>query len=179
MSEETGSIWDDETWEVACPPSIPLNLWDQVPEEYRREFIIEAAFALRRGIHPIDTFEEMLEEKGIKKQEIIEAIIPIAEEEDDVKPSGKMNFGLVKAPVSKPVETSNVMAPRPAKSIPFSVPANNAASKLWPGRPSEIKGYNSINNGVASVGNLNRNSAGGLALRGKRQTIRDDTGDAC
>lgn len=49
------------------PPSVPEDLWASVPEEMRAEFVIEAALGLRRGIHPADTFERLIMEKGIAK----------------------------------------------------------------------------------------------------------------
>lgn len=193
MSETAGSIWDDDSWDVECPPSIPLNLWEMVPEEYRREFIIEAAFALRRGIHPIDTFEEMLEEKGIQKRVVETAAAPNFDDDEPVKPTGRMSFGKAKAttPMEKPIES------RSLKPNGNAVPQqNSAAAKLWPGkpatnslasRPANTKSgtnlglgrpsANSIKQPASRLNNFDRPSPNGLALKKKQQIIVDDIGD--
>lgn len=121
MQENTASIWEDDTWEVACPPSVPDELWNQVPENFKREFIIEAAFALRRGIHPIDTLEELFEERGIALD--------------------KRYLGKKEEPESKKKHLS-LMRKRPdvknasnAKKNNTQTTFNNVKNKLWPSRP--------------------------------------------
>ncbi len=47
-------------FDVECPPSLPIELWDRIPREQRREAIISMAQGLRRGIHPIDTVEKLI-----------------------------------------------------------------------------------------------------------------------
>ena len=47
-------------FDVECPPSLPIELWDRIPREQRRDAIISMAQGLRRGIHPIDTVEKLL-----------------------------------------------------------------------------------------------------------------------
>lgn len=153
MSDNTGSIWDDETWEVECPPSVPMDLWEQVPEKYRREFIIEAAFALRRGVHPCDTFEEMLEEKGIQRR-VVETPVEVAfEEEEEVRPSGRMSFAKKKPAVVAQASASDG-APLAAPQPSVTSPQNNAAAKLWPSKP------------VSQSSSLSARPSGGLPSRG-------------
>lgn len=138
MSGLSDSIWDDDTWDVDCPPSVPVELWEIVPEEYRREFIIEAAFALRRGIHPIDTFEEMLEEKGIKFQTPADKVIPDFEIDEPIRPTGRMNFNASKkstdkitaSPVNQSLMQNQNLVDR----------NNSAAAKLWPAMPNNNRG---------------------------------------
>jgi len=195
MSETAGSIWDDESWDVECPPSIPLNLWEMVPEEYRREFIIEAAFALRRGIHPIDTFEEMLEEKGIQKQVVEAPATPNFDDDEPVRPTGRMSFGKAKptatAPMEKPNE--NPYSRQNGNAMPQQ---NSAAAKLWPGKPAINSlasrptnttsgtnlglgrpSTNSIKQPASRQNNFDRPAPTGLALKKKQQIIVDDIGD--
>lgn len=50
-------------FDVECPPSVPEELWNSIPKNNRRDFIIEAAKNLRRGIHPIDTLEGFLKNR--------------------------------------------------------------------------------------------------------------------
>ncbi|WP_445376933.1 hypothetical protein [Pseudochrobactrum asaccharolyticum] len=47
-------------FDVECPPSVPEDLWNKIPKNKRRDFIIEAAKNLRIGIHPVDTLVEFL-----------------------------------------------------------------------------------------------------------------------
>lgn len=47
-------------FDVECPPSVPEELWNTIPKNRRRDFILAAAQNLRKGIHPVDTLEEFL-----------------------------------------------------------------------------------------------------------------------
>ncbi len=47
-------------FDVDCPPSVPEELWNKIPKNKRRDFIVEAAKNLRIGIHPVDTLEGFL-----------------------------------------------------------------------------------------------------------------------
>lgn len=47
-------------FDVECPPSVPEELWNKIPKNKRKDFIVEAAKNLRIGIHPVDTLEEFL-----------------------------------------------------------------------------------------------------------------------
>lgn len=153
MSDNTGSIWDDETWEVECPPSVPMDLWEQVPEKYRREFIIEAAFALRRGVHPCDTFEEMLEEKGIQRRVVETPVEVVFEEDEEIRPSGRMSFVKRKPAVAEQtLATGGVPLAAPQSSVASL--QNKAAAKLWPGKP------------VSQSGSFSAGPSGGLPSRG-------------
>ncbi len=47
-------------FDVECPPSVPEELWNKIPKNKRKDFIVEAAKNLRKGIHPVDTLEDFL-----------------------------------------------------------------------------------------------------------------------
>lgn len=191
MSGTADSIWDDDTWDVDCPPSVPMELWEIVPENYRREFIIEAAFALRRGIHPIDTFEEMLEEKGITIQRDVKNVVPDFEIDEPTRPSGRMSFGASKKSADK--EITRPADPIPMKEHEVLADKNSAASKLWPSkvdnnralsRPINSHGINRVQNksglNSQSINKKNgslRPSGNGLNPNLNRQIIVDDIGD--
>jgi hypothetical protein len=182
MSGTGDSIWDDDTWDVDCPPSVPMELWEMVPENYRREFIIEAAFALRRGIHPVDTFEEMLEEKGVIIQRDIKNAIPDFELDEPARPSGRMSFGASKKSADK--EITRPVAPVPMKRQEVTADKNSAAAKLW---PSKVDNKPALSRPIIPLGinhqsiNKNNNSLRpsriGLSSNLNKQIIVDDIGD--
>ncbi|WP_343314024.1 hypothetical protein AAIB41_02450 [Brucella sp. BE17] len=53
-------------FDVECPLSLPQELWDRIPEEKRRQAIIEMALGMRVGVHPIETVETLFLTSGIR-----------------------------------------------------------------------------------------------------------------
>lgn len=49
----------------SCPPSVPQELWDRIPEARRREALEDAAKNLRRAIHPEHSVLAFLEKLGL------------------------------------------------------------------------------------------------------------------
>lgn len=60
-TENKLNVADNELldFDIECPPSLPVELWDRIPVEQRREAIIEMALGMRAGVHPIDTVESL------------------------------------------------------------------------------------------------------------------------
>jgi len=166
MTAAVDKFWND-AWEVACPPSVPLELWNCVPDEYRREFLIEAALGLRRGFHPIDTFEELLEEKGIRPNWSGKSAAAKTEAAaiSAARPMPFRKFGPTFGPTIGNGEKT-------ATTISNSDQNARVAAKLW---PSAIPSFSP---NPRSTENLRTGgSRKGLALRKDKQIIVDDIGD--
>lgn len=70
MENEHNLSSGSELEDYPKPPSVSAELWDQIPQKLRADFIKRAAIFLIKGVHPEDTIREMLAEKGISSEPI-------------------------------------------------------------------------------------------------------------